>query len=99
MARLAAELAPDEGLWSNLLGTWALAVYGPWAHRFEPNDRLGAPHPVPERPHFAILDPRERGLLEGAPPPADSIVVFVCHEDAALLARARSQLESAGARL
>jgi hypothetical protein len=101
VARLARELAPEDGIWSNITGTWALSVYGPWPSRFEPNQRLGVPHPVPAIEHFEIMDPRD-DQLSGDPPNTERIFLFVCYigphlrAPGGLLNGAIERLEAAG---
>ena len=91
-------LRPGDGLWTNLLGTFALAAYAPWPSVLEPSPRLGVPHPVPNKqsvPHFAVLNP-EVDRIDALPPLRQRIFVFACHDEHALRDEAVSRLRARG---
>jgi len=98
--KLGEVLRGGDALWSNLLGTFALGVYGPWPVTLRPNARVGVPHPVPALPQgidFAVLDPEADGL--GAlPPRRPRIFVFACHDLHAIGARTSRRLRAEGYR-
>jgi hypothetical protein len=92
---LAREHRAGDGLWSNLLGTFALAVYGPWPVSYHSNDRLGIPHAAPRIDHFGLIDEAGAGTV-GSPPDADRVFVFVCSESVDLLEAAAATLRESG---
>lgn len=95
---LALEYREGDGIWSNILGTFALAVYGPWPVDFASNDQLGIPHALPRVTSFALLDGPDRGERSG-PPDTDRIFVFVCYDDSEVPDGVVGLLRSAGYRL
>jgi hypothetical protein len=95
VARLAQELGPRDGLWTNIHGTFALAVYGPWRVRYAQNERLGIPHAVLELEHFSIMNLRS-SRIDQPPPRTERIFVFACHDLMDRHGSAVRRLEAAG---
>ena len=95
---LALEYREGDGIWSNILGTFALAVYGPWEVDFASNDQLGIPHALPRVTSFALLDGPDRGARD-SPPDTDRIFVFVCYDDSQVTEEVIHLLRSAEYRL
>jgi hypothetical protein len=95
IARMEAKVRPEDSVWTNVLGSYWLAYYGPWSVTLEPDARVATGfHARLSAPGYRVFDEDDLDALTS--PASPRIHIFLAHNQDRLAGRLRRHLSTRG---